>query len=176
MAYSSPSAKGTTFSHSDIRAFMPLMSWQCAMHNCLLPTSCVDGMDLSMILKFLTQACWVSPWKVCVQKKISYIVAPYEAHPQLAFLVSEGYAEFAISEDSDLLIYSCKEPSFIEATTAFVEKLTKDTVVLHASRALQVEINGTAKCRRQTEIDESEGCPWRTQSETSYAMNSVFSP
>ncbi|XP_078368351.1 uncharacterized protein LOC144652214 [Oculina patagonica] len=50
--------------------------------------------------------------KVCVQKKISYIVAPYEAHPQLAFLVSEGYAEFAISEDSDLLIYSCKEVLF----------------------------------------------------------------
>lgn len=40
-------------------------------------------------------------------KKIPYIVAPYEADAQLAFLVRQGYAAAAITEDSDLLPYRC---------------------------------------------------------------------
>ena len=47
--------------------------------------------------------------QVCVQKGIPYIVALYEADAQLAFLVSEGYADLVITEDSDLLVYGCKE-------------------------------------------------------------------
>lgn len=38
---------------------------------------------------------------------IEYIVAPYEADAQLAYLVSIGYAATAISEDSDLLVFGC---------------------------------------------------------------------
>jgi exonuclease-1 len=38
---------------------------------------------------------------------VGYIVAPYEADPQLAFLVSRGFAAAAISEDSDLIPYRC---------------------------------------------------------------------
>ena len=40
---------------------------------------------------------------------ISYIVAPYEADAQIALLLSEGYADIAITEDSDLLAYGCRE-------------------------------------------------------------------
>lgn len=50
-----------------------------------------------------------------------------------------------------------KADSLVEAAAAFVEKLTKDTAVSRASRALQAEINRTAKRRSQTEMDESDG-------------------
>lgn len=43
---------------------------------------------------------------------IPCIVAPYEADPQLAFLVREGYAAAAISEDSDLIPYGCPRVLF----------------------------------------------------------------
>jgi len=36
---------------------------------------------------------------------IDYYVAPYEADAQLAFLCKEGYADFVITEDSDLLAF-----------------------------------------------------------------------
>jgi exonuclease-1 len=39
--------------------------------------------------------------------KIEVVVAPYEADAQLAYLVKEGIANFAISEDSDLIAYGC---------------------------------------------------------------------
>jgi exonuclease 1 len=38
---------------------------------------------------------------------IEYIVAPYEADAQLAFLSSRGIVDVVISEDSDLLPYGC---------------------------------------------------------------------
>lgn len=34
-------------------------------------------------------------------------MAPYEADAQIAFLVKEGLADFALSEDSDLLAFKC---------------------------------------------------------------------
>jgi len=39
---------------------------------------------------------------------IDYIVAPYEADAQLAYLVNNGFADFVITEDSDLLVYNCR--------------------------------------------------------------------
>ena len=48
-------------------------------------------------------------WKVCVERGIPYIVAPLEADAQIALLLSEGYADIAITEDSDLLTYGCRE-------------------------------------------------------------------
>jgi len=38
---------------------------------------------------------------------IEVIVAPYEADSQIAYLVRTGYADMAISEDSDLIAYGC---------------------------------------------------------------------
>ena len=43
-----------------------------------------------------------------------YVVAPYKADAQIAFLVVNGHADFAISEDSDLLVYGCKKVSFLQ--------------------------------------------------------------
>lgn len=49
---------------------------------------------------------------------LRYIVAPYEADAQIVFLVQNGYADFAISEDSDLLAYGCSKVS--ELMTVYI--------------------------------------------------------
>lgn len=36
-------------------------------------------------------------------------MSPYEADAQIAFLLKNGHADLAITEDSDLLAYGCKE-------------------------------------------------------------------
>lgn len=41
------------------------------------------------------------------ERDLPFIVAPYEADAQLAFLVLNGHCTAAISEDSDLLAYGC---------------------------------------------------------------------
>ncbi|KAK2949914.1 putative Exonuclease 1 [Blattamonas nauphoetae] len=43
------------------------------------------------------------------KSNISYIVAPYEADAQLAYLANQGYAHAVITEDSDLLTFGVKE-------------------------------------------------------------------
>ena len=47
--------------------------------------------------------------------QIEFIVAPYEADAQMAFMVQQGLADFAISEDSDLIAYGC--PSIVMKLT-----------------------------------------------------------
>jgi exonuclease-1 len=39
---------------------------------------------------------------------IRYVVAPYEADAQIAYLLRNGIAHAAISEDSDLIPYGCQ--------------------------------------------------------------------
>ena len=39
--------------------------------------------------------------------EVEFVVAPYEADAQMAYMVKEGIADFAISEDSDLIAYGC---------------------------------------------------------------------
>ncbi|WKX96484.1 hypothetical protein Q1695_012711 [Nippostrongylus brasiliensis] len=41
-------------------------------------------------------------------KNVDVIVAPYEADAQLTFLVSEGFADLVITEDSDLIAFGCE--------------------------------------------------------------------
>lgn len=38
---------------------------------------------------------------------IEFLVAPYEADAQMTYMVKSGVADFAISEDSDLVAYGC---------------------------------------------------------------------
>lgn len=45
----------------------------------------------------------------CREEKIDYIVAPFEADAQMAYLVNHGIADYAITEDSDLLVFGCKK-------------------------------------------------------------------
>nr|CAH8826520.1 unnamed protein product [Trichobilharzia regenti] len=43
---------------------------------------------------------------------VDCIVAPYEADAQLAYLNRTGYADFVITEDSDLLLFGCRQVLF----------------------------------------------------------------
>ena len=47
--------------------------------------------------------------QIYLLEKVNYIVAPYELDAQMAFLVNRGDADFALTEDSDLLAYGCKK-------------------------------------------------------------------
>ena len=38
---------------------------------------------------------------------IEWYTAPYEADAQMAYMVREGIADFAISEDADLIAFGC---------------------------------------------------------------------
>ncbi|CCI46786.1 unnamed protein product [Albugo candida] len=46
------------------------------------------------------------------QKNIKYVVAPYEADAQLAYLVKRGLVNGVITEDSDCLIFNCDKVLF----------------------------------------------------------------
>ena len=46
------------------------------------------------------------------QRDIQFIVAPYEADAQLAFLCINKIVDFVITEDSDLVVYQCPETVF----------------------------------------------------------------
>ncbi|XP_021367143.1 exonuclease 1-like isoform X2 [Mizuhopecten yessoensis] len=48
----------------------------------------------------------------CRARGIDCIVAPYEADAQLAFLCKQGIAQAIITEDSDLLLFGCKQVIF----------------------------------------------------------------
>ena len=39
-------------------------------------------------------------------------MAPFEADAQIAFMQQNGFADVAISEDSDLLVYGCDQVCF----------------------------------------------------------------
>ncbi|KAL5108795.1 Exonuclease 1 [Taenia crassiceps] len=43
---------------------------------------------------------------------VDCIIAPYESDAQLAYLVQSGYADLVITEDSDLLMFGCKQVIF----------------------------------------------------------------
>lgn len=45
---------------------------------------------------------------------VEYVVSPYETDAQIAHMLSIGHANFAVTEDSDLLVYGCKNVCMME--------------------------------------------------------------
>jgi exonuclease-1 len=45
--------------------------------------------------------------KALKEAHVDYVVAPYEADAQLAFLERKGYVDAILSEDSDLVVFGC---------------------------------------------------------------------
>jgi 5'-3' exonuclease len=43
------------------------------------------------------------------QDNVEYVVAPYEADAQMAFLARNGHVDLVITEDSDLIAYGCPQ-------------------------------------------------------------------
>jgi exonuclease 1 len=60
---------------------------------------------------------------------IEVVVAPYEADAQIAYLVREGLADFAISEDSDLITYGCPRLMMKLAFTGYCQLFAWDDFV-----------------------------------------------
>ncbi|RUS16027.1 PIN domain-like protein [Endogone sp. FLAS-F59071] len=57
-------------------------------------------------------------------ENIQYVVAPYEADAQLAYLLRTGKASAVVTEDSDLLVFGCERVIFkLDAYGAGVEVL-----------------------------------------------------
>ncbi|GAA5830275.1 hypothetical protein JCM5353_005370 [Sporobolomyces roseus] len=50
--------------------------------------------------------------KALRQEGVQYVVAPYEADPQLAYLEKRGLVDGIITEDSDLLVFGCRTVLF----------------------------------------------------------------
>lgn len=47
----------------------------------------------------------------CRRRGIDYIVAPYEADAQLAYLAKNKMADIVVTEDSDLILFGCDKVS-----------------------------------------------------------------
>lgn len=61
-------------------------------------------------------------FQLCVCQGIKYLVSPYESDAQIAFLVKYGYADFVITEDSDLLAYGCEKVSYFNSVKYAINK------------------------------------------------------
>ena len=46
------------------------------------------------------------------RKGIEFVVAPFEADAQIAYLCQKGYCDLAITEDSDLIAFGCDTVCF----------------------------------------------------------------
>jgi hypothetical protein len=46
---------------------------------------------------------------VLQQEGVQYVVAPYEADAQMAYLAIHGHVDVIITEDSDLIAYGCPQ-------------------------------------------------------------------
>ena len=60
------------------------------------------------------------------KRKMEFVVAPYEADAQLAYMASVGSIHGIITEDSDLFAYGCEKPILFKlcATSGTVEELS----------------------------------------------------
>ena len=55
-----------------------------------------------------------------IEHNVEYVVAPYEADAQLAYLFKSGQADVVFTEDSDLLAFGCTHVFFKMAIAAIV--------------------------------------------------------
>jgi 5'-3' exonuclease len=56
------------------------------------------------------------------ERKVDFIVAPYEADAQLAYLANNGIVDAVITEDSDLVAFGC--PNVRELTYLITNLIT----------------------------------------------------
>ena len=75
----------------------------------------LKGKDRRMAWEYANRCVDVTPEMVArlavelQARNIAYIVAPYEADAQMAFLVKNGLADAVVSEDSDMLLFGCPQ-------------------------------------------------------------------
>jgi exonuclease-1 len=59
-------------------------------------------------------------------ESVPYVVAPYEADAQLAYLEKAGLVDGIITEDSDLLVFGCRNVLFkLDSVTSTVVSISR---------------------------------------------------
>ena len=82
-------------------------------YRILAEEACEAG-DVAAADTFFRRALSVTPkmvsrlLKELRRRKVDFMVAPYEADAQLAFLSVQGVVDLVISEDSDAIVYGCR--------------------------------------------------------------------
>ena len=72
---------------------------------------------------------------------VEYIVAPYEADAQMAYLAIKGKVDAVLTEDSDLLPYGCPVVSLTQACTTLSKLCSKPGLVSHPSLHMQCSVH-----------------------------------
>lgn len=87
---------------------------------------------LSAASRSTREANW--PAQALRAENVPYVVAPYEADAQLAFLARTGAADAVLTEDSDLLVFGCATVLFkLDTTTQTLASIARaDLGALHA--------------------------------------------
>lgn len=62
---------------------------------------------------------------------VTFIVAPYEADAQMAYLAKRGLVDIVITEDSDLLVYGCPQVVFKLARTGECDHIKLEDMPLN---------------------------------------------
>jgi hypothetical protein len=88
------------FQFIKVRLFLPSL---CSLKSSSV-TNDTPRSALSLVLQCVVQALRA--------ESVSYVVAPYEADAQLAFLERRGLVDGIITEDSDLLVFGCRNVLF----------------------------------------------------------------
>ena len=68
-------------------------------------------LGLHAFVSCLTQSFFLVEFQVLKEKNVEFIVAPYEADAQMAFLARNEYVHIVITEDSDMIAYRCPRVS-----------------------------------------------------------------
>ncbi|KAJ2925261.1 hypothetical protein H1R20_g11856, partial [Candolleomyces eurysporus] len=76
-------------------------------------------------------------------ERVSYIVAPYEADAQLAYLERLGIVDAILTEDSDLLVFGCRNVLFkLDANAATVVSISREQFGSVAKPASDISLVG----------------------------------
>ena len=87
---------------------------------------------------------------------VAYVVAPYEADAQLAYLCLTGLADGAVAEDSDLLPYGCAQVLFKLDDGGNAELIDRRTFFVGEQAHAAGPVAGCARC--EGELAEPDRC------------------
>ena len=78
----------------------------------ITPEMALQLIKVSMLSWILSPTAYhISPTQALKAENVDYVVAPYEADAQMAFMEREGLVDGIITEDSDMLVFGCRNVS-----------------------------------------------------------------
>lgn len=78
-------------------------------------------------IRYFEYSCADLPNQVLRAEGIQYVVAPYEADAQMAYLERVGIIDGIITEDSDLLVFGCRKVLFkLDSVSSTITSISRD--------------------------------------------------